>query len=152
MCNSTSAQISGGVIAGTITDSSGAVISGATVTARSLATNVSLETRSDSTGTYRFTNISVGVFDVAVTAPGFQMTQNSSVTVQLQTTTTLNVALRPGAASQTVRVFAGGEQLQTESSDIGTVVSPEMVEDLPLSIGSASIRNAGDFVFLAPAT
>ena len=151
-CNTTSAQISGGVIAGTITDSSGAVISGATVTARSLATKVSLETRSDSTGTYRFTNIPVGVFDVAVTALGFQMTQNTSVTVQLQTTTTLNVSLRPGAASQTVQVFAGGEQLQTESSDIGTVVSPEMVEDLPLSIGSGSMRNAGDFVFLAPAT
>ena len=152
VCNSGRAQISGGIIAGTITDSSGAVISGATVIAKSRATQATMETRSGSAGAYRFTDIRVGEYTITVAAAGFQTIQNKSVTVQLQTTTALNITLPVGSRAQTVQVSAAGSQLQTQSSDIGTVVSPKMVEDLPLSIGSGSMRNVGDFVFLAPAT
>jgi hypothetical protein len=146
------AQISGGVVAGTITDSSGAVISGATVKATNAATHVTAETRSGSAGAYRFTDIPVGVYSVTADAPGFQKTSNSSVVVQLQTTTPLNLTLSVGSTTQTVFVTAANAQVETQSSELGTVVSPKMVEDLPLSVGSGSMRNAGDFVFLAPAT
>jgi hypothetical protein len=152
ICLPLQAQISGGVVVGTITDSSGAVISGATVKATNEATHVTAQTKSGSAGTYRFTDIQVGIYTVTVEALGFEKTNNSSVVVQLQTTTTLNFTLSVGPTTQTVYVTAGSAQLETESSEIGTVVNPQMVEDLPLSVGSGSMRNAGDFVFLAPAT
>jgi hypothetical protein len=152
ICLPLRAQISGGIVAGTITDSSGAVISSATVKATNEATRVATETRSGSTGAYRFIDIPVGVYSVTVDAPGFERTSTSSVAVQLQTTTTLNLTLRVGSTTQTVDVTTAGAQIETESSEIGTVVSPRMVEELPLSVGSGSMRNAGDFVFLAPAT
>ncbi|HEY4357773.1 MAG TPA: carboxypeptidase-like regulatory domain-containing protein [Acidobacteriaceae bacterium] len=152
MCLPLGAQISGGVVAGAITDSSGAAIKGAAVKATNEATHVTAETKSGSTGAYRFTDIPVGIYSVTVGAPGFETTGSNSVVVQLQTTTTLNFALSVGSTTQTVYVTAASAPLETQSSEIGTVVSPEMVEDLPLSIGSGSMRNAGDFVFLAPAT
>jgi hypothetical protein len=152
ICSPLRAQISGGIVAGTITDSSGAVISSAKLKATNQATHVATETSSGSTGAYHFVDIPVGVYTVTVDAPGFETTSNSSVVVQLQTTTTLNLALRVGPTTQTVDVTTASAQVETQSSEIGTVVSPQMVEDLPLSVGSGSMRNAGDFVFLAPAT
>jgi Carboxypeptidase regulatory-like domain len=152
ICSRLQAQISGGVVVGTITDSSGAVISGAIVKATNEATHVTAETKSGSAGAYRFTDIPIGVYTVTVEALGFEKTNNSSLVVQLQTTTTLNLTLSVGSTTQTVYVTAGSAQVETESSEIGTVVNPQMVEDLPLSVGSGSMRNAGDFVFLAPAT
>ena len=104
ICLPVRAQISGGIVAGTITDSSGAVISSAKIKATNEATHVATETRSGSTGAYRFIDIPVGVYSVTVDAPGFETTSNSSVVVQLQTTTTLNLTLRVGATTQTVDV------------------------------------------------
>jgi len=146
------AQISGGIVAGTVTDTTGAVISGATISARNQATHVTVNTQSGSAGAYQFTDLSVGSYSITVTAPGFQSAQSMSVVVQLQTTTTLNISLHVGSSTQTVHVTAGTTQLQTQSSEIGTVISPQMVKDLPLSVGSGSMRNVGDFVFLTPAT
>lgn len=151
-CVPAKAQISGGIVAGTVTDTAGAVIRGATISARNQATHVTANTQSGSAGAYQFTDLPVGTYSISVTAPGFQSAKSMSVVVQLQTTTTLNVMLHVGSSTQTVNVTAGTPQLQTQSSEIGTVISPQMVKDLPLSVGSGSMRNVGDFVFLAPAT
>ena len=146
------AQSNQGALAGTVVDTSGAVVVGATITARNIATGQSATTVSSSAGDYRFPSLQVGDYTVTTTAPHFEQTTQPGVAVQIQTTAALTITLKVGSESQTVTVESSAPQIQTESSDISTVVTAKQVEDLPLSTNGGSIRNAQAFVFLTPAT
>ena len=146
------AQTSGGSLAGTVTDSSGAAIQGATVTVTKPSTGVSISATTTGSGYYRFSNLSPGTYTVRVTNSGFATTERTGVPVDTNSTASLDVSLKPGETSQIVDVSANAPQVQTESSDIGTVVVSNEVEGLPLSVGNGAMRNAGDFVFLTPGT
>jgi Carboxypeptidase regulatory-like domain len=149
---STFAQSNEGALAGTVTDPAGNVIVGATVTAANEANGQSATAGTTSAGTYRFPSQIVGNYNVTVAAPGFKSAQRTGVVIQLQTTTTLDIGLEVGSTAETVQISAGAPQLQTEAADVGTVVTPRQVVDLPLSTNGSSLRNSQDFVFLAPAT
>ena len=146
------AQSNEGSLSGTVTDPAGAVVPNATVTATNVAAGQTLTTITTSSGAYHFPQLTVGAYNVTVTAPGFKKVQQSGVVVQIQTTTALDIKLSVGSAAQTVEVSANAPQLQTESADVGTVVTPRQVLDLPLSTNGTAIRNSQDFVFLTPAT
>ncbi len=144
-----------GAIAGTVLDSSGAAVSGATVTATDTGTNTVYNATTGPTGGYRLYDLRVSLYKVSVAAPGFKTEEKTGVVVQINTTTALDFSLQPGDVKETLTVLADAPGIQTESSDIGTVVDKRQIEDLPLSIaatGQSFLRSPESFVFLTPGT
>src|SRR5580704_10486877 len=72
VCGVSFAQVDTGTVGGTVTDSSNAVVSGATVTLRSLQTDVKRDVQTSANGTYTITGLSTGTYEVTANAPGFQ--------------------------------------------------------------------------------
>lgn len=145
-------QTSGGTIAGTVTDSSGAAVQRAAVVAKEQSTGVVVSTVTTDAGYFRLSDLPPGTYSVHIGLSGFKSTDHTGVVVQTNSTAALDTALEIGSATESVVVSADAPQLQTESSDIGTVVNSKEVESLPLSVGNGAMRNAGDFVFLTPGT
>src|ERR1700729_1069680 len=148
------AQSARGTLAGNVTDSTGAVISGATISAVNQSTGGKNEAKSTSAGVYRFPSIPIGVYTVTVTAPGFATSTDTGVEIDINTTASLNVTLKTGAVAEVVNVDASGSRIETESSEIGGTISNKQIEDLPLSLASGvgGLRSPETFVFLLPGT
>jgi hypothetical protein len=149
-----SAQTSSGSIAGSIQDTSGAVVPNAAVTATNNATHATSLTKSTSSGAYRFPVLPLGAYTVTAVAPGFSTATETGVIVQISSTTALDIKLAPGRVSESVTVDASGLRIETESSDIAGTVSSKQIEDLPLSLaaGIGGLRSPETFVFLLPGT
>jgi hypothetical protein len=149
------AQSDRGAIAGTILDSSGAVVQGATVTATGANTGAVYKTTSTDTGAYRIPDMQVGVYNLTITAAGFKTSEQKGLIVQINTTSSLDITLQPGAVTDTLTVLADAPTLQTQTSDIGTVVSERQIMELPLAVnatGQSHLRSPETFVFLTPGT
>ncbi len=149
------AQSDRGAIAGTILDSSGAVVQGAAVTATGVNTGAVYKATSTDTGAYRIPDMQVGSYDITIIAAGFKTSEQKGVVVQINTTSSLDVTLQPGAVTETLTVLADMPTLQTETSDIGTVVSERQIMELPLAVnatGQSHLRSPETFVFLTPGT
>jgi hypothetical protein len=148
------AQSARGELAGNVTDSTGAIVPGADVTATNQATGGKSATKSTSSGAYHFPDLPIGAYTVTVTAPGFSTASRTGVQVSINSTAALSVALAPGAVTETVTVDASGNRLETESSEIGGTLSNKQIEDLPLSLqlGVGGLRSPETFVFLLPGT
>lgn len=148
-----SAQSDRGTIAGTVVDSTGAAVENAQVVAKSTATSSEYTATTGPTGGYRMPEVKIGLYNVTITASGFKTEQKTSVQVQVNTVSTLDFALTVGDVKETLTVVADAPSIQSESSDIGTVVSTKQIEELPLSLngtGQSHLRSAEAFVFLAP--
>ena len=149
------AQISGqsvrGTLAGTVSDTSGAVIPAAKVVATDHATGLSVTTVSTSAGEYRFPQLPIGVYDLTVTAPGFSGSTYTNITVTVNSVIVQNVQLKLGAVNQSVTVNADALALQTESSDVGGIVTTQDIIQLPLGLGGMDqLRAPEAFVTLLP--
>jgi outer membrane receptor protein involved in Fe transport len=127
------AQLSTASVTGVVRDSSGSVLAGAKLTLTNLATTVKRDSVSNSVGNYLFLNIQPGTYSLEVTAAGFQTWQLPSITLAVNQTATLDVALQVGALQQTVTVEATGELLQQSTAEIGAVIAAKQVVDLPLN-------------------
>jgi hypothetical protein len=145
-------QTGGGQIAGSITDSSGAAIAGAKVSAVNEATGSVYSAVTASSGSFLFPSLQVGTYSVAASAPNFETEKSTGVVVELGVTATMNLALHAGSTHETITVTADALRPQTEAVDTSTTLPPEMAEQLPLAVGNGAMRNAGDFVFLTPGT
>jgi len=88
-------------------------------------------------------------YTLSVTFPKFESYTQSGITVSVGSTATVNAILSVGGSTQSVVVTADASQLQTLSSDIGTTVPSELIEDLPLQY-AGSPRNPLAFVMLTP--
>ena len=130
-----------GAIAGAITDSSGAAIVGATVTATNLETNAQRVAKTGVIGEYRFDLLPVGHYSIRVEAPGFAAGQIRDIDVLVGTTATESLTLKPGGAGETVQVQATNQLIDAEKSDVSTAVTPRQITELPL--------NGRDFANLA---
>ena len=96
-------------------------------------------------------NLLVGTYDLTVTAPGFQTAKQTGVTVLVGTTTAANFNLAIGSVAESVTVSAGVTVMQSESSDVGTVIESRQVVELPLALGGVgAMRSPEAFMFLAP--
>jgi hypothetical protein len=147
------AQTNEGVLAGNVLDSTGASIPGAKMTAVNEANGSSYSTVSTSAGGYRFPSIQLGRYSLTVVAPGFQQSVNNGIEVQVGNTTAFDVHLKIGSNSETVTVQADAPTIQTQSSDVGGVVTTKQVLDLPLALGGVgNLRSPEAFVFLIPGT
>lgn len=141
-----------GAIAGNVTDSTGALVAGAQLSAKGQQTGTTYKAVATSAGSYRFPNVNIGTYDVTVSAPGFRTTTLTGIVVQVATTAAIDVKLTPGAVTENVTVLADAPTVESESADIGTVVGSKQIEELPLPLGSTvqNMRSPESFVYLAP--
>jgi Carboxypeptidase regulatory-like domain len=147
------AQSDKGTIAGSVVDTTGAAIKDANVTLRGVDTGAVYATKSTGEGVYRISDVHIGRYDVTVEAPGFKSSVQTGVQIQINTTAALNVTLSPGSVNEQVSVSADAPTLQTESSEVGTVVGDKQIHDLPLALnstGQSFVRSPETFIFLTP--
>lgn len=145
------AQSVRGTLSGSVTDPSGAVVAGAKIDAKNAGTGVSSTTVSTSSGSYQFPELPLGTYNVTVSAPGFKTATFSNVVVQLNSTTPLNAKLALGQSSESVTVTAAATGIQTESSEVGGVVTDRQITQLPLALGGVgNLRSPEAFTFLLP--
>src|SRR5580704_7846879 len=147
-------QANQGSIAGTVTDQTGAVVVNAQLAAKERSTGTTYKTVSSSAGLYRFPNVNIGTYDVTVSFTGFKTVSLTGVVVQVASTAALDVKLNAGAVTEMISVNADAPTVQSESSDIGSVVNPKQALELPLVLGSSvqAMRSPEAFVFLIPGT
>ena len=139
------AQVTGS-IAGTVRDSSGAVLPGATVTLRGPSLqreSVTATTNPD--GTYRLVLVPPGAYTVTVELSGFATNTRAGVGVAVNQQTTLDVTLAVGAVTESVQVSAEAPLVQVARSDVTNVVTPSTIDALPLNG-----RNFTDLIALVP--
>jgi Carboxypeptidase regulatory-like domain/TonB-dependent Receptor Plug Domain len=120
-----------GAIQGTITDASGAVLPGASVTITNTGTSQNLKLTTDSAGFYSSGPLPPGSYTVTVTGSGFSQIK-STVVVQISSITTDNLKLKVGSAAQVVEVDANGVQVNTEQTNVQSVLNRQQIENLPV--------------------
>ncbi|HKW16919.1 MAG TPA: TonB-dependent receptor [Terriglobales bacterium] len=128
---SVSAQVLYGSLTGTVTDPSGAAVSGAQVQALEVNTGITLQATSDSTGIYRFTTLLPGTYQVAISAAGFSKQQTANVLVRANEVARVDAQLQVGKATENVTVTTEAPLLQTDKSDVHTDLTEQQISDLP---------------------
>ena len=121
------------IIAGTVTDSSKAGVTDATVTLTHVATNAITVAHTDERGEYRTPPLRLGEYQVSVEAAGFKRFEQSGVVLNIGDAREVDVVLEVGAVTQTVTVEAAAPLLQTSDSTVGTVITNKQIVDLPLN-------------------
>ena len=140
------AQVDTGGITGTVTDPTGAVVPGATVMLTNTETSVALQMKTTSTGTYSFTGVRPGSYDLQAEESGFETFIDRGLQIHVQQTLTVDVSFVTGAVSQHVTVTAAAPLLQAENAAVGQTITNETVNDLPLATrdwGSLAQLSAG---------
>lgn len=122
-----------GTILGEVTDSTGAVVPGATVTIVNVATGATNHTITTSSGDFTVPYLQPGTYQVTVEANGFQKAVADKVALVVGQQARVNVALKPGAVSETVEVQANAVALDTDSSAVAQVITQKQVDQLPLN-------------------
>ncbi len=121
-------------ILGTITDTSGAVVPNASVTLTNTGTNVTQTTQSNESGDYTFSLVQVGDYSIKVQANGFKTYVAPNLSVSSGDRARIDAKMEVGTQTQTVEVQATSTPaLQTETSNLSTLVTTQAVEDLPLN-------------------
>jgi len=126
------AQAVKGSLLGTITDSTGAAASNATVTITETRTNISNTATTNSSGNYVFSNLQDGLYRVEVSLSGFKRIVRENVEVKVNTTIRVDLALEVGNVSESVSVTAEAPLLQTDRADTGRLLESRQVAQLPL--------------------
>ena len=132
-------------VTGTITDPSGASVAGAKVIAKDLDRGTEWPAISNGDGIYNITRLPIGRYEVRVEQQGFQKSVQSPVELQLNQIARIDFALKVGNVSETVEVNAAPPLLQTESTQLGTVIDSRTNTQLPLAT-----RNYVQLTLLAP--
>src|SRR5262252_601467 len=121
-----------GTVSGELTDSSGAVVQGASVMLSDEEKGFNFVTTSDASGRYLFRSVAPGLYSVTADAKGFAKSSSKPFKVDVNENATTNLTLKVGAASQTVEVGAPAQTIQTEDAETGQVVNRRYINDLPL--------------------
>ena len=121
----------GASLEGTVSDKSGAVVQGATVTVTNQATGVAQSTVTGASGFYRVAGLTPGAYRVTVDAPSFKKSTTDNVQVQAETQRGLNIAMEPGQAQQTVTVTEQAPGVETENANVSGTLSSQQVQNLP---------------------
>ena len=120
-------------ISGTVTDSSGAILSGATVVVRNAGTDVAQTTSTDVQGRYSVPELPVGDYQVRVSAPGFQNMVRTGITLSVGAQSVVDFAMSVGQSQETITVEAQVSGVDTISTSVGTVIEPTQMRELPLN-------------------
>jgi uncharacterized surface anchored protein len=128
----TSAQTSA-EITGLVRDPTGAAISGASVTVTNKATGANRNVTTNSEGLYSFPSLPPGTYELKVEQPGFKISLNDNVRLEVQQAARLDVAMEVGQVGETVTISAAPALLNSENTTIGTVIENKIVTELPLN-------------------
>jgi hypothetical protein len=120
-------------ITGTVTDTTGAVVSGATVTITDTLTKVTTQAVSNGSGTYLVTDLINGIYSVTIAKAGFKTYTVTDVELHPTETSTVNGALSVGAATETVTVTSASADVETSSPELSSYISSDQVSSLPMN-------------------
>jgi hypothetical protein len=139
------AQSITGSITGVVTDSSGAVIPGASITVLNTDTNVRTTVETDASGNYSAPLLPRGNYKLEVSAPGFRHFIREGIVLQVQQTARVDIQLTIGEVAESVVVNADAARLETENATLAKVIDNRAIVNLPLNT-----RNVYNLVFLTP--
>src|SRR5437867_3964350 len=139
------AQLPTGTILGTVRDTSGALVPGASVTAQNVETGTSRTVLTDETGAYRLAALPVGHYDLRVELSGFKSTTQRGLDLSVGDETVLNFSLEVGATMQEVVVSGEALIVNTTTASLGGLVNEQKLAELPLNG-----RNYLDLTLLQP--
>lgn len=134
-------------LSGVVTDSSGAMVSGAAVSVLNIATGALKTSSTGPDGSYLFPALMVGTYQLSVEKQGFETYVQKGIVLTVNQAATQSVELRIGATSQQVSVSANASMLTTDTAAVSHLISQQQIVDLPLDG-----RHAESLVFLAPGT
>ncbi len=127
------AQSTGGRIRGTVTDTSGASVTGASVTLLNEANGAQRATQSGGNGEYVFLEVPVGMYTMEAQQAGFKKYVSKGVTLELNAILSVDIVLQVGGATETVEVTGAPPLVDTTSTQLGAVVGERAVSELPLA-------------------
>lgn len=130
------AQETRGSIQGRITDSTGALIPGAAVSATNAGTNVTVKVTSNQEGAYSLLFLMPGVYHVSASATGFKTSRQENVRLPIHERLQVDFTLQLGDVTEQVQVTAEAPLLQTANSNLGVVIDSRRVSELPTPHGS----------------
>jgi hypothetical protein len=128
-----SAQYTTASLSGTVRDSTGAVVPDARVTARNTETGFAQTVASDATGSFLFSRLPVGSYELRVEKQGFTTYLQSGIQLTVDRMATQNVTLQVGAVTEQVTVQAEAELIQTRTAAAGQLVDEKRIVELPLN-------------------
>lgn len=131
------AQVVTATLTGTVTDSSGAMVPEAVVTATEMATGVSRSTTTSGEGVYTLPFLAPGTYRVEIQKAGFKIFAEANLTLDVSTVGRLNATLTPGSQTETVQVTAESALLQVESAEVAKNFETTSVTQLPIPDRSA---------------
>jgi len=137
-------QTDQGAITGVVQDNQGAVIAGAKVILTATDTSFSLERTTNTDGVFVFAPVKIGNYKLAASAPSFQTTVRENLHLDIQQRLSILLPLKPGSVTQEVMVSTESPLLQTQTSDVGQVISTETINNTPL--------NGRNWVYIAQLT
>jgi hypothetical protein len=151
LLSSSRAQTSGdGSITGTVTDSTGAVVAGAIVTATSVSTNISTVRTTTSDGLYTIAPLLPGIYSVTVVAKGFKTYKQENLDVVGLAVLGFSPVLTVGAATESVVITTAPPVLDTDSAVLGAVMENQSYSNLPLFQSTTQQRDPTAFATLVP--
>ena len=126
-------QLDQGTITGVVQDPSGAAIVNATVTLTNLDEGQIYRTKTDGSGIYVFSPVKIGNYQVTASAPNFETTTQTNLHLNIQQRLNVVIALKPGAATQSITVTTEIPLMQTQEASVGQTMNAEEIENVPLS-------------------
>src|SRR6516165_6364110 len=156
------AQSDRGTITGAVSDPAGAVVAGAAIEARNVATGAVYPVASSATGNYTIAQLPAGVYELSVNVPGFKKYVRAGLQVEVAGTDRIDITLEVGSATESVTVEAAAPLLKTEGGEVSSNITTNTLDDLPIltltgsaaAIGSGNslgnIRNPLSSVILLP--
>ncbi len=136
-----------GTISGAVTDSSGAVVPGATVKVTNVNTNVVTTLITNDAGVYNATSLNPGVYTVQAEAKGFKTAVVNGIALEVSANPRVDLVLQVGATAQVIEVHAAAPLLQSQQSSLGQTVDQRQIDELPTQSGSG--RSVFNLLFLA---
>lgn len=127
------AQITTGTILGTVTDTTGAVLPGVTVTIQNLDTGLTRVLVADEQGRYREPRLPIGRYEVRAELPGFQTQVRRDLRLTVESEMVINFSLGLATVQETVEVVGGAPVVQTTSTEVAALVDQQMIQSLPLN-------------------
>ena len=143
-----SGQAVTGTLLGTVTDSTGAAVANAKVSATLTSTGAVSDSLTNGSGNYTFPNMQPGVYTLTIDAKGFKKSEQQNINLLSDTSPRVDITLQPGNVSETVVVTTAPPVLQTDRADISTKIEAVSLSELPLTTN----RNFQSLLNLVPGT
>ena len=136
-----------GSLSGTVTDPSGAVVSGATVVVKNDATGREFTATTNEEGYFRIPSLGSGVYTATITAQSFKKTNVTSIKVDVGLPSTITIQMELGQQTESITIVGSGELIRAETATVGTTLTGRQITDIP-----TVSRDALDLVINMPGT